>query len=637
MIDSGFKLRAFVVCVILVTGLSALSVRLIFLQVWDRKYTETSHIERFKIRKRLPAQRGLIRDRNKEVLVINKPEANLIADLNHLKTTDILWSAVARKEASKIPGWNELSEEVQAKRVAEAKRRLRKILSPESLRKAHEDLALEVIGRAIGVSQASLEEVIKNQKDKGQKRIVVKTRLDTVVADKLAEDLQLRHIQGFSFERSVRRFYTMPNLAPHVLGFLNYSPSKKKFVARNGIENELDGYLAGRDGEMILSQLENGQVNLTGPEKWQTPINGKHIQLTLDMGIQKIVEKELDRVCGELQPLNASIVVVEPHTGDILAMGSRPHFDLNDRSNFEFAHSSFAFSKQYESGSVMKIVSMGAALDSGKINRNSTIEFDQKTLASLGKPRERPFSGSKTFDWMLEQSNNPGVILFTHKYAGRATYYDYLEKFGFGSLTGIDLPGEVSGSIEDGSPNDFAVATYGYTVAVTPLQLAMAYSVLANGGLLLKPRIVDSVIANNGSLIKTFPIIQKDRVIRAETARQMCLSLEGVVLNGTGSKARISGYRVGGKTGTALKLHTERPGYDRDSMNRRFCTFAGIVPVHDPKFVCVVTIDEPTNLEAGVKATGGGTAAPVFQRVAKEIALQLNLTPTEEPLVGIGK
>ncbi|MEN8773886.1 MAG: penicillin-binding transpeptidase domain-containing protein, partial [Akkermansiaceae bacterium] len=174
---------------------------------------------------------------------------------------------------------------------------------------------------------------------------------------------------------------------------------------------------------------------------------------------------------------------------------------------------------------------------------------------------------------------------------------------------------------------NFASATYGYGVSVTPLQLAMAYSVLANGGKLMKPRLVDSIIAENGAILDKTPVQQVRQVIRSEVARDMCLALEQVVLKGTGRRAKVPGYRAGGKTGTAEKWDSKNRGYNE---YKKILTFAGILPVQDPKFVCIVTIDDPTGLGEDFQVGGGTIAAPIFSSVAGRVARYLNIAPTEE-------
>lgn len=621
MMDTGFKCRAFLVCLVLVTGLSCLSVKLISLQVWDRRLSDTSNVPRFKFRERIPAKCGNILDRNQKVIVQNRPEANLIADRNHLTFTDILLPAVAHRHASQTADWSTSDEKEKNAKLAEVTRRLKKSLSPDELIEEHLGYAAEVIGAQIGMPASALIERVNS----GKTRVVVSKGLREDVAREIEKELQARRIQGFTFERYQERFYPMPTFAPHIVGFRNHEG-----VAQAGLEKSMDHILSGRDGERILQQDENGLVNLTEPAQVIPPRMGKHVRTTLDMGIQAIVEEELGMAFEAYQAQKASIIVVDPHTGDILAIASRPHFNLQDRKNYHNAGSSFAVSAQYESGSVMKIVAMAAALNEGGVTRETVVDCGWGGIKRYGFLLKDPYPyGDLTFDEVLVKSSNTGVFQFAET-VGRVGFYRYLRDFGFGRETGFEIPGEASGSFRDTTNmREFASATYGYSVSVTPLQLAMAYSVLANGGHLLQPRLVDSIIANNGARLDQTPVRRVRRVIKEETARQMCLALEQVVLEGTGRRAQVPGYRVGGKTGTAEKWDNVNGFYDDE---RKYLTFAGIVPVQDPEFVCVVTIDEPTGFPEDFQVGGATIAAPVFAQVAKRIVHYLNLPQTEEVL-----
>lgn len=617
--DAPFKRRAFFVCLALVAGLSALSVRLISLQVWNRKLSDTSTVPRFKLRERIVANRGLIVDRHQTVIAQNRPEATLVADLNHLNAEVILYRAVAHRYARQHEGWKDLSESEQEKLRSRYYKQVKRDFSKQEVIDEHMAYATEVIGRELRIPSSVLAEKLS----KGSTRVVLKTKIREDDARRIENELQERSIQGFSFERSQRRDYPMPTMAPHLIGI---NDSEGNGVS--GLEKSMQDILAGRDGERELKRDENGIVNLTEAAKVTPAKMGKHVKITLDMGIQAIAEEELGMAFEAYHAKKGSIIIVDPHTGDILAMASRPHFNLKDRKDFAKAGTSFAVSAQYEAGSVMKIVAMAGALESGGVSRQSVVDCGWGSIKRHGFTiADHHRYNDLTFDGVLVKSSNTGVFQFAER-IGRAGYYQYLHDFGFGSRTGFPIPGEARGTIQDPTNmRNFASATYGYGVSVTPLQLAMAYSVLANGGTLLKPRLVDSIIANNGARLDHTPVQQVRRVISEDTARQMCLALEQVVLEGTGRRAHVPGYRVGGKTGTSEKWNDELKKYESD---KKFLTFAGIVPVQDPRFVCIVTIDEPSGLGDDFQIGGGTIAAPVFAQVAGRVAQYLNLTPTEE-------
>jgi len=345
--DSSFKYRAFVVCLVLVTGLTALSYRLVSLQVLDRKMSDKSSIPRFKSHQTIVASRGFIVDRNQTVIAQNRPEAALIADLHHLKTPSILTRAVAHRYASQVAGWKKLEDSERRRQLANTRRAVVDQLSDEQVIKEHLAYATEIIGRELRIPSSDLRAKV----EKGSARVVVRKGIREDLARRVEKELQKRRIQGFSFERSQRRYYPMPTFAPHIVGNQNY-----KGIGESGIEKSMQDILAGRDGERVMKKDENGLVNLVEAAKVTPPKMGKHVKLTIDMGIQAIIEDELGMAFDAYNAKKGSIIVVEPKTGDILAIASRPHFNLNTRENYAQAASSFAVSAQYEAGSVMKIV-----------------------------------------------------------------------------------------------------------------------------------------------------------------------------------------------------------------------------------------------------------------------------------------
>ena len=615
--DPAFRRRSFLVCLVLVAGLSALSVRLITLQVWDRKLSAQKTAPRFKLRETIPARNGSIVDRNNTVIACNRPEASLVADLNHLETHSILRRAVAHRYASQRPGWKSLNEHERRVLLNKARKWVNENKSKEEIIAEHLEYASEVIGRELRMPS----DEIRKKVEEGRNWVILKKRIREDLARRIETALQERRIQGFSFERSQRRDYPMPTLASHLIGFRDFEGK-----GQCGLEKSMYEILSGRDGERVLKQDENGLVNLTQSAEVTPPKMGKHVKVTLDMGMQDIVEEELGIAFTDFKAKHGSIIVVDPHTGDILAMASRPDYNLKIRKRYQDAVS-YAVSAQYEPGSVMKIVAMSAALDRWKANRRTVVDCGWGGIERYGfQIKDHHRYGELSFDGVLVKSSNTGVFQFADM-VGQRTYYQYLRNFGFGSRTDFPIPGEAKGSISDTTnKRNFASATYGYGVSVTPLQLAMAYSVLANGGDLLKPRLVDSIIADNGTVLDRTSIQKVRNVLRKETAREMCLALEQVVLEGTGRRAQVPGYRAGGKTGTAQKWDNEKKRYDE---SKKVLTFAGVMPVHDPKFVCIVTIDEPTDLGEDFQIGGGTIAAPVFSKVAGRVARYLNLTPTE--------
>ncbi len=621
MKKSSIHSRAFLVCLVLVAGLSLLSIRLIAIQVWDRKVSAKWSIPGFILEEKIPANRGLIVDRNDHLIARNLSEAALIADVNHFNFYDNLTRAVAHRFASKMAGWKNLDEQKKNKLLTKIRMERVNKMDRDEVRNEHLAYALEVISTELEMPASRLRERISSEEQSGKKRIVVEKRIPEEKARRIEHALQARKIQGFSFERSQRRFYLKPQLAPHLIGFTDHAG-----VGQLGVEKSMQEILCGIDGARELRREENGLINLTEPKSVLPPKHGKHVKMTLDLDLQAIAEDELQQACELNGTQRGSIIVVDPYTGDILAMASRPYFDLNVRENVKDAGTNFALATEYEAGSVLKLVAMSAALNERRAHRRSIVHCGWGRILRRGyRVIDHHSYGELTFDEVLMKSSNTGAFLFAEK-IGRERFYDYLVDFGFGEATRFPVRGEGRGYISDQTNmQNFASATYGYGLSVTPVQLAMAYSVIANGGKLMRPRLIDSIVTSNGRVVDVTPVEAKRRVLQEDVAYEMRLSLEQVVQDGTGRRGKVSGYRAGGKTGTSWKWDNEIKSY---SKNRKHLTFAGMLPVEDPKFVCVVTIDEAPAIDP--EKVGGGTiAAPVFAKVASRVAAHLKIPMTE--------
>jgi cell division protein FtsI/penicillin-binding protein 2 len=344
------------------------------------------------------------------------------------------------------------------------------------------------------------------------------------------------------------------------------------------------------------------------------------------MGLQAIVEEEMDACLAKFQSERGAVILMNPKNGEILAMASRPHFDLNHRK--DIAQNGFNFATQaiYEPGSTFKIIATGAAINEG-LAKPTTQVFCHNGLYVEGSnkvPDHHPY-GSLTLEGVLAKSSNIGAYKFA-KMIGSKRFYDYVQRWGFGRKTGICLNGESSG-IARNTNNivDFSRASYGYALNVTPLQMASAYSVIGGDGRLLKPKIVKSLVANDGTVVEIFPEEEICRVLKPETARQMREAMiKTIEPGGTATLAAVPGYKVSGKTGTAKRHNPNGSGYLNNSYT---VSFAGMMPAHDPAFVGVVVIDDPKTTK--VSRYGGTIAAPAFGRIAERAATYLNLPPTE--------
>ncbi len=341
------------------------------------------------------------------------------------------------------------------------------------------------------------------------------------------------------------------------------------------------------------------------------PRAGLNVQLTIDMGLQAIVEEELDACLAEFESVRGAVILMDPKTGEILAMVSRPHFDLNHKQNIAENGFNYAIQAIYEPGSTFKIVSTAGVLNEGVATPFTSV-FCHNGNYSEGKiqvPDHHPY-GNLTLEGVLIKSSNIGAYKFARQ-LGAKRFFDYTERWGFGRKTNNAV--------------DFSRASYGYALNVTPLQMACAYSVIAGDGKLLKPRIVKALVANDGTVVETYPPEVVREVLKPETARKMRDALAKVTLTGgTATLAAVPGYKVAGKTGTAKKHNPNGRGYLANSYT---VSFAGMLPAENPAFVGIVVIDDPRTNK--VSRYGGTIAAPAFGRIAARAAAYMNLQPTE--------
>jgi cell division protein FtsI (penicillin-binding protein 3) len=426
--------------------------------------------------------------------------------------------------------------------------------------------------------------------------------------------------KGLGFMKETKRIYPNSYLASHIVGF-----SGMDNLGLEGLERSFDGYLRGTSGWAIF--LRDARLKkLDIWEKMVVPQDGMDLVLTIDEVIQYIAERELDKAFKDFHAKGASIVVMDPHTGKILAMANRPTYDLNDRSGVsKDAIRNRAICDLYEPGSVFKIVTASAALEEKKVTEDDIFFCENGAYRVGGRIlHDHHAHGNLTFRQVIEQSSNIGTVKIA-QILGPDTLYRYIKAFGFGTKTGVDLSGEISGMIHPPrlwSKTSITAVPIGQEVGVTALQLASAISVIANGGLLMKPYIVDSVRDNQGNIIKQNKPVMVRKVISVDTAMRIKKILTGVIEEGTGKLGRVSGFSAAGKTGTAQKLEPNG-SYSHDKF---VASFIGFSPAEDPMITIVVTVDEPHPYYFG-----GVVAAPVFKKVAGDVIryLKANQIPLE--------
>ncbi len=614
---------------VLVIGLSVLSARLVQIQLVDRqRYAESSR-KAYHRTELLPASRGMIVDCHEEPMAKSIPVATVYVDKNHLMDPKMASYGLAYQEASNEPGWNELDPAKQRRRISGIRGELLSKETAEVLVKKHLAYAIGILARPLGMRKEELRDKIENAKGKW---IPIAKDLPEDIADSLREEIDRHWIQGFEFENSIKRWYTAPNLATHLTGFTGEVEKKDevgkphtKVLGLFGIESSMEAFLAGRDGSREHYRDARGLVMPGNSGSLKPPRAGLNVKLTIDMGIQSIVEEELDAGLAEFESVKGAVILMDPKTGEILAMASRPHFDLNRKENIAENGYNYAIQAIYEPGSTIKIVATAGALNEGLVTPQTSIFCHNGYYNSGGvELKDDHPAGSLTFEGVLQKSNNIGTFSLGRQ-LGSKRFYQYLHHFGFGKKTGIQLSGESSGIARDtGNVMDFSRACFGYASNVTPLQLACAYSVIASDGKLRKPHIVKALIANDGTIVENYPPEVVAEVLKPKTAMQMRAALEKVVLTGgTATRAAVPGHRSAGKTGTVQK-HNPKGGY---MANSYIVSFAGMMPAQDPAFVCVVVIDDPRTQK--VTRYGGTVAAPVFSKIGTRVAAHMNLQPTE--------
>jgi cell division protein FtsI (penicillin-binding protein 3) len=435
-----------------------------------------------------------------------------------------------------------------------------------------------------------------------------------------SEEIKKLNIKGLGFLKETKRIYPNSYLASHIIGF-----SGMDNVGLEGVEMSYNNYLKGAPGWAIF--LRDARLKkLDIWEKMVAAQDGLDLVLTIDEVIQYIAERELERAYKTFHAKGASIVVMDPHTGRILAMANRPTYDLNDHAHVsKDSIRNRAICDLFEPGSVFKIVTASAAFEEKKVTEEDVFFCENGAYQVGGRTlHDHTAHGNLTFRQVIEESSNIGTVKVA-MLLGPDTLYRYIKGFGFGSKLGVDLSGEISGMLSPvrlWSKTSITAVPIGQEVGVTALQLASAISVIANGGQLMKPYVIDSVRDVQGRLVKQNKPVLIRKVISVDTAMRIKKILTGVIEEGTGKLGKVLGFSAAGKTGTAQKLEPN----GSYSHNKFVASFIGFCPAEDPLITVVVTVDEPHPYYYG-----GVVAAPVFQKVAGDVIryLKENEIPVE--------
>jgi len=473
-----------------------------------------------------------------------------------------------------------------------------------------------------------LSSILNVSKEEMDKHVYKQTSIERVHPEgrrltyEIADSINNLKLPGVYLVKEAKRYYPYGNMLSHVLGYVGIDNQ-----GLSGLELEYDKYLKGENGAIkYYADAKGNKLKLS--DIYLAPASGMNLQLTIDYDIQMSIERELDNAVKTLNPDMALAIVMDPNTGEILGMSSRPTYDPNNYKNYtmDILSRNLPIWASYEPGSTFKISTFAAALEENLIDMENDHFYDSGSVRVSGaKIRcwKSGGHGDQTYLQVLQNSCNPGFVKLGQM-LGKEKLFSYLDLFGFGSKTGIDLNGESDGIIfplDKVGELELVTTAFGQGVSVTPIQQVRAVSSIVNGGNLLKPYVVKNILepATNSIIKSNSPQVIR-KTISPETSNKMKYALETVVALGGGKKAYIDGYRVGGKTGTAQKVEN---GHYLD--NNYIMSFMAIVPANDPKAVLYVAIDNPKN----TALLSSYTTTPIARKILLDIIDALDIPKQE--------
>jgi cell division protein FtsI (penicillin-binding protein 3) len=429
--------------------------------------------------------------------------------------------------------------------------------------------------------------------------------------------------EAFGWLTDCRRYYPKKDIASQVLGFTGTDNR-----GLEGLEAQYENYIGGVAGKAITERDGAGHEVLSVDEAKNSPKPGCDVTLTLDENVQYIAEKELDDVVAKYSPVSATAIVMDPRTGEILAMANRPGFNPNSPGSFNpSAYKNRAVTDLYEPGSTFKVVTAAAALEEGVVKPSDIIDCGNGEIEVAGRiiHNAHKEGGRLSFAEVIQKSSNVGTVKVALK-LGSSRLYKYARAFGFGARTGVDLPGESGGrlrELRDWSGMSLASVAIGQETSVTALQMLTAVNTIANGGYYVEPYVVSEIRSDSGTVVRRAQPQNKRRVISQATARKLSGILTSVVEDGgTAVEARIRGWQVAGKTGTAQKFDRAIGRYSKQKYTG---SFVGFVPAEDPKISAIVVVNEPHGAYYG-----GVVAAPAFKNIVEKTLTYMKV-PTRIP------
>ena len=474
-----------------------------------------------------------------------------------------------------------------------------------------------------------LAKILNVSYDEMKKHVYKKTSIERVhpegrrLSYDIAEKISNLKLDGVYLVKEAKRYYPYGNLLSHSLGYVGIDNQ-----GLSGLELEYDEYRTGKSGAIkYFSDAKGNKLNVS--DVYVEPQDGMNLYLTIDINIQKSIERELDNIVDMFSPDMALAIVMNPKTGEILGIGSRPDYNPNTYQKYsqDVLSRNLPVWSSYEPGSTFKIITMATSVEEKIIDIEKDHFYDSGSVnvdGSVLKCWKAGGHGDQTFLQVLQNSCNPGFVKLGQT-LGKERLFSYIKKFGFGEKTGVDLNGEGQGilfPLEKVGNVELSTTAFGQGVSVTPIQQVTAVSAVVNGGYLYKPYIVKSIAEK-----ETNTIIQETsktlvrKVISSETSAIMRHALESVVAKGGGKAAYIEGYRIGGKTGTAQKVKD-----GRYMVGNYIMSFMSVVPSNDPEAVFYLAIDNPKN----TALLSSYTTTPIARRILLDIIDALDIKPQEE-------
>ena len=603
---------------LLVAGFSVFSVQLYRIQIVRHgELSEKAAKERMR-KFVLPSNRGLILDRRGNKIVLNKPVQDVLVDRTKLL-----------HEFNCVPG------------VAHAEgidaRDARERYSLKEIQRRYVTRVSRVLSTMLGADGINLEQTMVDRPE--LVRIQIAKDLSYDKALRLKNLLEVEKIGGVYFDDGMQRFHPNPTLLSNVAGYIGEEDKEGREgieIGLAGIEREWEDQLRGIDGYRYAEVGGNKREIAAYRGKEVLPQDGNNVSLTIDMGFQMIVEEILDKAVAEYSPERIMAVFMNPMTGEILAMAARPGYNQHERRG-ELMN--LCVSHTYEPGSVFKIVTVAAALDSGMVNSSTPIFCHNRDYRERGVHLvDHGTYGDLTPPEILQKSSNIGAYMLA-KQIGAHALYNYTRNFGFGTASRVRLPNENKGAVinpgsTSWSDSTLSVMAMGYSIDVSPLQIANAISTIANGGNLMRPYIVKNVVNPDGKEIYRGEPHAVRRVISERTTsvvRQGMIMVTGP--EGTAKLAAMDYFTVAGKTGTAQKAREDalgrRKGYwnGEDGGPKKYVvSFGGFLPAENPVISGIIIVDDP-KVKKG-PTYGGTVAAPIFKEIAERAMPYLGVEPT---------